>query len=123
MDILSTCISGLSLNRYFQRVTEGLPSQFQNNQEITSSLRLYVICTQFIGDLRSSLFSHLYPSLYVWDVQNGVHHLQQQLWMNITQSMGGISLSSFLSRVQLVSSVFLISRWLRRRKWRALASS
>ena len=106
MDVLNTCITGVSTNSPFQRACESLPAQFQHDESLTSSLRLYLLCTQFVCDLRSSFFSHLYPSLYLWDVQNGVQHLQQQLWMEITQRMDNTPISNFIARMQTLSAVF-----------------
>lgn len=106
MDILNTCITGLSTNGPFQRACESLPAQFQHDEWLTNSLRLYLLCTQFVCDLRSSSFSHLYPSLSLWDVQNGVQHLQQQLWMEITQRMDSVPISNFVARMQTISAVF-----------------
>lgn len=106
MDVLNTCITGVSTNGPFQRACESLPVQFQHDESLTSSLRLYLLCTQFVCDLRSSFFSHLYPSLYLWDVQNGIQHLQQQLWMEITQRMDNTPISNFIARMQTLSAVF-----------------
>lgn len=104
MDVLNTCITGVSTNGPFQRACESLPVQFQHDEPLTSSLRLYLLCTQFVCDLRSSSFSYLYPSLYLWDAQNGVQHLQQQLWMEITQRMDNTPISNFITRMQALSA-------------------
>lgn len=106
MDVLNTCITGVSTNGPFQRACESLPVQFQHDEPLTSSLRLYLLCTQFVCDLRSSSFSYLYPSLYLWDAQNGIQHLQQQLWMEITQRMDNTPISNFITRMQALSAVF-----------------
>lgn len=121
MDVLNTCITGVSTNGPFQHACESLPDQFQHDESLTSSLRLYLLCTQFVCDLRSSSFSYLYPSLSLWDAQNGVQHLQQQLWMEITQRMDNIPISNFIARMQTLSAVFPLFVCFTRRRSRTRA--
>lgn len=105
MNVLDTCICGVSTSKYFQRASEAIPQQFRQNVIISNDLRLYLLCTQFVCDLRSFTWSHLYPSLYLWDQLNGVQHLEKQLWMELTKQMGDSVPASFINRMQTISSV------------------